>query len=224
MPLADAAVDSVVPEGRLVDASKVAEAAAAWLARLDAGDTVLVERRILAGELDPAPPAAEVRIANYGDFAHLNQRWNTTRSGNTHERLAANPEEWRHYHDPYRQARATWPVVPATRFAPWAQERRVGRVIADLGCGEMLFADAVGDRHQVLGFDHFAIDARVTGCDITAVPLEDDSVDIAVLSLALMGVNRDGYLAQTCRILPVDGQLWLAETTNHLGTDETRIR
>jgi len=92
------------------------------------------------------------------------------------------------------------------------------------GKAEMLFADAVGDRHQVLGFDHFAIDARVTGCDITAVPLEDDSVDIAVLSLALMGVNRDGYLAQTCRILPVDGQLWLAETTNHLGTDETRIR
>src|SRR5450631_1065496 len=88
VPLADAAVDGVVPEGRLVDASKVAEAAAAWLARLDAGDTVLVERRILAGELDPAPPAAEVRIANYGDFAHLNQRWNTTRSGNTHERLA----------------------------------------------------------------------------------------------------------------------------------------
>jgi ribosomal RNA-processing protein 8 len=81
-----------------------------------------------------------------------------------------------------------------------------------------------GGRHEVLGFDHVVLDERATACDVAAVPLEDASTDIAVCSLSLMGANRDAYLLEARRILPVDGQLWVAETADHFGQDDERIR
>ena len=64
----------------------------------------------------------------------------------------------------------------------------------------------------------------MTVCDIAAVPLDDASADIAILSLALMGKNHADYVRETHRILPVEGHLWLCEPTSSIGSDEARLR
>ncbi|WP_280189256.1 MULTISPECIES: methyltransferase domain-containing protein [Nocardia] len=130
---------------------------------------------------------------------------------------------WRDLLRAYAEARKTWEVVPAYQFAKWLNGRNPC-VVADLGCGEMLIADRVTNGHTILPFDHVAVDDRVTACDISAIPLDDASVDIAILSLALMGKNHADYIHEARRILRVDGHLWLCEPTSSIGSDEIRLR
>jgi hypothetical protein len=220
--VADAAVDGVIPKGVIEsESSLVARSMRAleeWLARVETGDTVTISRQLLDIALDPGELRA--RTARYGDFSVMNGRWNHTRSTNLHERLANDPTEWEQYHRLYRERRKEWSVVPAITIAERLARRAPGLRVADLGCGEMILADALNGRHVVLGFDHVALDDRVTACDISALPLEDESVDVAVLSLALMGANCADYLREAHRTLRFEGQLWLAEAVSRIDDED----
>ena len=69
-------------------------------------------------------------VNEYGDFSRVNNRWYDASSNLTHARLAANPEEWAHYHTMYRQLRDAWPVVPYKEEIRWLSERE-GLVVGD---------------------------------------------------------------------------------------------
>src|SRR5699024_5444094 len=135
--------------------------------------------------------------------------------------------EWDEYHRMYRKSAKTWEHIPAHHFADWLNTdyRDYPQVVADLGCGERLLAKALtASSHRVHEFDHVAFDENVTVADISKVPLADGSVDIAVLSLALMGTNRMDYVAEACRILKPGGQLWLAEPKRKMVQDRSEER
>jgi SAM-dependent methyltransferase len=144
----------------------------------------------------------------------MNNRWYSSGSEATHARLAANTEEWAHYHTMYRQLRESWPVVPFKEEIRWLSERE-GLVVGDFGCGEAEIAKAVSDRHDVHSFDHVAIDDRVIACDIAHVPLEDGALDVAIFCLSLMGANFTDYLREAHRCLRLDGWLHVWEPTNY---------
>ena len=224
--LSDCAVDGVVPKGVLVSPAEAARSSVEWLRRLQEVGAESVVRRpldaLLGDDVERLSPAA--KTARYGALSKMNGAWASTNSTITHSRLAEDPAEWHRYHNLYKQARLRWPVVPAFEFADWLNKRQRPYRVADLGCGEMLLADHLTSRHTVLGFDHVAFDDRVTACDIAEVPLDDAAVDIAVLSLSLMGKNHTDYLREAHRILHVDGQLWLCEPTTHIGSDQHRLR
>src|SRR5262249_15852265 len=133
--------------------------------------------------------------AKYGDFSRLNARWNQTASATTHARLQRDPSEWRHYHDEYAKARASWTVIPYEEVIRWGQ-RRSGLVIGDFGCGEAKLQEALRARHVVHSFDHVAFSADVLACDMAHVPLDDETLDVAVFSLSLMGANIVDYLIE----------------------------
>ncbi|WP_370185884.1 zinc-ribbon domain-containing protein [Rhodococcus wratislaviensis] len=224
--LSDCAVDGVVPKGVLVSPTEAARASLEWLRRLKEGGLQTATRvpldRLLGEDIERMSSVAKRR--RYGDLTTMHGAWASTNSAVTHSRLAENPAEWRRYHDLYTEARRKWETVPAYEFAKWLNDGRRPCVVADLGCGEMLLADRVTSGHTILPFDHVAFDDRVTVCDIAAVPLDDASVDIAILSLALMGKNHADYVREAHRILPVDGHLWLCEPTSSIGSDETRLK
>ncbi|MDH6293131.1 zinc-ribbon domain-containing protein, partial [Rhodococcus opacus] len=224
--LSDCAVDGVVPKGVLVSPTEAARASLEWLRRLKDDEVQTAIRKpldqLLGEDVERMAPAAKIR--RYGDLSAVHGAWASTNSTVTHSRLAENPAEWRRYHDLYTEARRKWDTVPAYEFARWLNDGRRPCVVADLGCGEMLLADRVTSGHTILPFDHVAFDDRVTVCDIAAVPLDDASVDIAILSLALMGKNHADYVREAHRILPVDGHLWLCEPTSSIGSDEARLR
>jgi hypothetical protein len=211
--IADAAVDGVVPEGHLRTPAQAYQDVMAWLQRLDAGEVEILSRpRIVVPLPDTEPADVERRRRRYGDFSAMNRTWNQGRSEDRHARLQANPEEWAQYHTLYREARKDWAVVPYEEMIRWCRQRS-GYVIADFGCGEAKLAEAVSDRHTVHSFDHVAVNGNVVACDMAHVPLDDETLDVAIFSLSLMGANFADYLREANRTLKLDGQLHVIEAT-----------
>lgn len=212
--IADAAVDGVVPEGNLRTPAQAQQDVMDWLTRLDAGHMSEVARTVIKIPLDGTPVDVERRMQRYGDFSKLNNRWYASESAKTHDRLANNREEWAHYHTLYRQYRETWPVVPFKEEIRWLSERD-GYVVGDFGCGEAFIAAESGDKHTIHSFDHVAIDQRVIACDIAHVPLEDDTLDLAIFCLSLMGSNFTDYIREAHRCLHIDGHLHIWEAASY---------
>jgi hypothetical protein len=212
--IADAAVDGVVPTGNLRTPAQAQQDIMDWLTRLETGQVAEIRRPVIKIPLSGEPGEVARRVARYGDFSKMNNRWYAASSESTHTRLAQNQEEWAHYHTMYRQLRESWPVVPYKEEIRWLSERE-GHVVGDFGCGEALIAEAVSDRHQVHSFDHVAINPRVVACDIARVPLEDSTLDVAIFCLALMGANFTDYVREGHRCLRLDGWLHIWEPASY---------
>jgi hypothetical protein len=212
--IADAAVDGVVPEGNLRTPAQAQQDIMDWLTRLETGKVNEIERPVIKIPLSGEPAEVARRVARYGDFSKMNNRWYSSSSDKTHDRLVSTPEEWAHYHTMYRELRETWPVVPFKEEIRWLSERD-GQVVGDFGCGEALIASAVASLHTVHSFDHVAVDSRVIACDVAHVPLEDESLDVAIFCLALMGSNFTDYIREAHRCLKLDGMLHIWEPASY---------
>ncbi len=212
--IADAAVDGIVPEGNLRTPTQAQQDIMDWLSRLDGGHMNEVARPVIKIPLDGTPADVARRVTRYGDFSKMNNRWYASSSDKTHDRLAANAEEWAHYHTMYRQLRESWPVVPFKEEIRWLSARD-GLVVGDFGCGEAFIAAEAGSLHTIHSFDHVAIDKRVIACDIAHVPLEDESLDLAIFCLSLMGSNFTDYVREAHRCLRLDGTIHIWEAASY---------
>ena len=87
------------------------------------------------------------------------------------------------------------------------------KVIADLGSGfaeiNQHFRD--NSRFEFHNFDHHSDNELVVSRDIKNTELDDYSVDIAILSLAMWGSNCKDYVKEVYRILDTGGTLLIAE-------------
>ncbi len=212
--IADAAVDGVVPEGKLRTPAQAYQDTMGWLERLDAGELQVITRpQIIVPLPDRDPADVQRRQRRYGDFSTMNRTWNQSRSEFTNQRLKSNPEEWAQYHTLYREARKDWAVVPYEDMIRWYQQRS-GYTIGDFGCGEAKIAEALSDQHTVFSFDHVAINDDVTACDMAHVPLDDETLDVAIFSLSLMGANFNDYIQEAYRTLKLDGHVHIIEATS----------
>ena len=208
--LADAAVDGVVPEANLASPNlMLAESKRAldeWLVRLESGEIREAPRGVLKVPLPK--DAINSGIHRYGDFSLMNQRFNTSKSSTSHERLAKDPEEFYLYHSLYREARQTWSEIPFEVIAEQINKRS-DWVVGDFGCGEALLSKSV--RNKVYSFDHVAINPSVIACDMSNTGLEGEILDVAVFSLSLMGTNWKDYFKEAFRMLRPGGLLKISE-------------
>ena len=127
--------------------------------------------------------------------------------------LQENSQEWAHYPTLYQESRKDWAVIPYEEMIRCCQQRS-DYTIGDFGSGEAKLAEAVSDRHKVYSFDHIAINNNVSACDMAHVPLDDETLDVAIFSLSLMGSNFTDYLREAYRTLKLDGQLHIIESTS----------
>ena len=63
------------------------------------------------------PEVSEYLKRNLGGFSELNQKWSTSRSENTFERLKSDKSEWYYYHDEYAKKRKDWDEIPYEQIA-----------------------------------------------------------------------------------------------------------
>ena len=219
--LADATVDGVIPEANLAEPSKMlAEAKKAldeWVTRLEDGEVYELTRKELRVPLPPE--AVDHGIKKYGDFSMMNQRINTSKSITTYDRLATDPEEFYLYHSLYRKARETWTEIPFQVIAEQLN-KRPDWVIGDFGCGEALLSKSL--QNKVYSFDHVAINPSVIACDMSNTGQPDEILDVAVFSLALMGVNWGDYFKEAYRLLRAGGLLKIAEPASKWSDDDFR--
>ncbi len=146
-----------------------------------------------------------------GEFSEMNKTWNISNSKTTHTRLKEDISEWVNYHKLYSDARKNWGEIPYKVIANKIKARPEW-IVADFGCGENLLSKEINN--QVYAFDHIAIDDAVISCDISQTPLANESIDVAVLSLALMGSNHLDYIKEAYRTLKHMGILLISEPSN----------
>jgi len=117
------------------------------------------------------------------------------------------------YHDAYAKQIANWPQNPLNIMVKWVKRRLKGdQVIADFGCGEAKLAESVPNK--VHSFDLFALNERVTACDMSKVPLSDECVDVVIFCLSLMGSDVSRFIMEANRVLKVNGLLKIAEASS----------
>ena len=179
-------------------------------------------------------------------FRHLNQTLYTSPSAQSLDLFQENPEMFTEYHEGFRRQVEVWPEnpvdtyineikargkarrdmrgkVPVDNSGEKPLPRTVGKChIADLGCGDAGLATGLQPHTKKLNIQIYSFDLQspsplVTKADIANLPLGDDSVDIAIFCLALMGTNWIDFIEEAYRILHWKGELWVAEIKSRFG-------
>ncbi|KAF1832694.1 hypothetical protein BDW02DRAFT_570784, partial [Decorospora gaudefroyi] len=105
--------------------------------------------------------------------------------------------------------------------------------IADLGCGTASLSYRLQSELHPLNLTLHSFDLckptgpsadLVTVTDISALPLPDASVDIAIFCLALMGTNWLDFIDEAYRVLRWRGELWVSEIKSRFGRPDGKTR
>ncbi|KAJ6172172.1 hypothetical protein N7470_001239 [Penicillium chermesinum] len=182
-------------------------------------------------------------------FRHLNETLYTTDSSKAVELFNANPELFSEYHAGFaRQVKESWPSNPVDGYIQFVRRRGAVPVpkrgskpqpnrpqplprrpngactIADLGCGDAALARALTPSAKklnlkLLSYDLQAPDPLITKADISNLPVEDGSVDVAIFCLSLMGTNWVSFVEEAWRVLRGDGkgECWVSEVKSRFG-------
>ena len=209
--LSDCAVDGKIPTDKIMSRetllNKAVKALSDWKNRIEGGELLSIDRKEILFTFSK-PKNRERLQKKLGDFSELNRKWSKSNSSTTKERLEKDDTEWFYYHSLYKESRKTWPEIPYLELSKKVSIRPEW-VIGDFGCGENLMAKEI--TNKVHAFDYVAIDNSVIACDISNVPLEDNTLDVVVFSLSLMGNNYEDYLKEGYRTLKPYGQLFVCE-------------
>ena len=159
------------------------------------------------------------------EMSLLHKEYKTKTSQNLHKYFKENPTKWEEYHKISKDNEESFPddEIPRNRMIEHLEglPGKKKKVIADLGCGfaeiNQHFKDNV--RFEFHNFDHHSSNEFVVSRDIKDTGLDDYSVDIAILSLAMWGSNCKEYLSEAHRILDTCGTLLIAEAYKRWNKD-----
>jgi len=142
-------------------------------------------------------------------FRLLNEELYLKTGSESQEYFKDNKESFLDYHKGYQDSLERWPSKPVDKMISYLNKKPKHLIVGDFGCGMAKIAQSV--KQQVHSFDFIALNEHVTACDMSHVPLEPDSIDIAIFCLSLMGTNYIDYLMEANRVLKMDGTLKIAE-------------
>lgn len=99
-----------------------------------------------------------------------------------------------------------------------------GCTITDLGCGDAQLASSLKPSTQklnlkLLSYDLHAPNSLVTKADVSNLPVDDGSMDVAIFCLSLMGTNWVSFVEEAWRVLRSDGkgECWVSEVKSRFG-------
>ncbi len=210
----DCAVSGVYPEHNLVDRDAALRALMDWIKRLEEGKRLDLMRPYRIYDLKPQE--VKRREIKYGDFKKFNTKLIMSTSENNFKRIQNDPESWYAYHSALNENKKTWSFDPNEIWIEKISKMKKSFKIGDFGCGEAMIARKFG-KHRVQSFDlHSADKELVQECNIKSTPLKDESIDIAVYNLSLMGSDWKEFLKEAKRVLEYGGRLFISDTENHL--------
>ncbi|KAJ5172801.1 hypothetical protein N7492_005394 [Penicillium capsulatum] len=218
------------------------------LAPAAAVDSVVSEPPPTSATLTPLQQAMRQKLVS-SRFRHLNETLYTTDSSKAVELFNANPELFDEYHAGFsRQVKESWPSNPVDGYVqnvrrrgavpmpkrgnkpqpnkpqPLPRRPNGACTIADLGCGDAGLARALTPSSKKLNlklnsYDLQAPDPLITKADISNLPVEDGSVDVAIFCLSLMGTNWVSFVEEAWRVLRGDGkgECWVSEVKSRFG-------
>ncbi|KAL4524683.1 hypothetical protein Ndes2526A_g06797 [Nannochloris sp. 'desiccata'] len=144
-----------------------------------------------------------------GQFRWLNEQLYTTAGDNALSLMRKNPELYDKYHEGFREQTKGWPLKPVDMAVAWLKSRPPNWKVADLGCGDATLATAVPQ--NVHSFDLISTVPGVIACNMSNLPLQKETIDVAVFCLSLMGTDYGEFLEEAARVLTQTGWIWIAE-------------
>ncbi|OWF47013.1 Ribosomal RNA-processing protein 8 [Mizuhopecten yessoensis] len=147
-------------------------------------------------------------------FRFLNEQLYSQTGSESYVMFEQDKEAFQVYHQGFQSQVAKWPVNPVSVIIGQLQARSQNLVVADFGCGDAIIARTLPNK--VHSFDLVATNKHVTACDMAKVPLKNESVDVAVFCLSLMGKNLPDYLREASRVIKPGGSLKVAEVTSRI--------
>jgi ribosomal RNA-processing protein 8 len=172
------------------------------------------------------PEIKRIRIKSQMEVLH--QRYKTLTSANLNKEFSDNSDLWNEYHDLSAKNEESFPQekIPRNRIINELESLKTRRTktVVDMGCGRAQiskhFTDKNDTRFQFINYDHVSSNETVISCDISNTPLENDSVEIVILSLAMWGSNCRTYIAEAHRILESNGLLYIIEATRRWSEED----
>ncbi|XP_039957203.1 ribosomal RNA-processing protein 8 [Bactrocera neohumeralis] len=144
-----------------------------------------------------------------GRFRYINEQLYTMDSTDANEFFKSDAEAFNAYHAGYQQQVEKWPMNPLDRIIKMIKRLPKSLEIVDFGCGEGRLATMLPNK--VYSMDLVSTRSDIIACDMACTPLNDQSVDIAVYCLSLMGTNLKDYLLEANRVLRPNGLVIIAE-------------
>ena len=165
---------------------------------------------------DNFPPPSEIGL--------LHKTYLRMRSDTLHEKFKSDPQLWRDYHTIRKQNFATFPSesIPYNMIIQELEKIQTKRqkIIVDMGCGEAPIAHHFlkknDTRFTFHNYDHQSGgDKLIQEVDISALPLEDASAEITIMSLALWGTQENciQYIKEAYRVLESGGKFYIIDST-----------
>ena len=161
---------------------------------------------------------AERQQRAQSELSILHKEYKTKRSDNLNSYFKEHPEKWKEYHKISKENEESFPEdeIPRNKMIRYLENLpgKKKKVIADLGCGyaEINQYFKENKRYEFHNFDHHSSNDLVISKDIKNTEMDDYSVDIVILSLAMWGSNCKDYLEEAYRILDTGGTLLIAES------------
>ncbi|XP_059150746.1 ribosomal RNA-processing protein 8-like [Physella acuta] len=145
-------------------------------------------------------------------FRYINEQLYSCTGRDALTMFKADRDAFSVYHEGYENQVSKWPVNPVSVIIKQIKDKPANLVIADFGCGDAKIAQSIP--HKVHSFDLVAVNDRVTACEMSKTPLPNESVDIAIFCLSLMGTNISDYIHEANRVLKTGGILKIAEVVS----------
>jgi len=164
-------------------------------------------------------------------FRELNEELYTSTSTSSFQKFTANPELMEQYHAGFRTQAKSWPTNPIDiifkSIVSLQLKQKTKMIVADFGCGDAKLASRLLQHNKkmfrVHSFDFVSNGNRlITPADMANVPLQNETVDIGVFCLALMGTNMTDFMIEAHRVLKPRGTLKIAEVRSRFESTSER--
>ena len=162
------------------------------------------------------PPPSEI--------GKLHKTYLKMRSDTLNAKFKSEPQLWLDYHATRKRNFATYDPasIPSNQIIRELEKIQTKRrkVVVDMGCGEAPIVHhflAKNDlRFTFHNYDHQSGgDPLIQEVDISALPLDDASVEIGIMSLALWGTHENctQYIKEAYRVLESGGLFYISDST-----------
>jgi hypothetical protein len=174
---------------------------------------------------EPKETVEQRKQRTKSELSVLHQRYKTLTSQNLQKEFQETPELWHKYHAISEENEKSFPNegIPRNRIINEMTEIKGKRTrsVVDMGCGKAQIADHFTNdsRFTFINYDHVSSKENVLVQDISNTELEDNSVEICILCLAMWGSNCHNYVKEAYRILESGGKLYIMEATKRWTTD-----
>jgi ubiquinone/menaquinone biosynthesis C-methylase UbiE len=153
------------------------------------------------------------------EISVLHQKYKTMNSENLYKEFQENPQLWNIYHEISEENEKSFSEneIPRNRIIAELNKTKTKRtkLVVDMGCGKGQISTHFSNdkRFQFINYDHVSSNDTIISCDISNLSLEEDTVEICILSLAMWGSNCKEYVKEANRILESGGKLYIIEPT-----------